>query len=165
VAACREPTGGECWLISYSGSVALEPRWAGWYLFAQESRYSGSSMGIPSLVPLPTPVTLRRSATVSASAPLGPVCCVAAPVVKKAPTASVRARALRRKGRLHVGRVTCETRCSVQLKVSGGKRRAVYRTLRVTGAKALTVPVRHGKLKVRVIVDGTLVTSGPTTAR
>ncbi len=53
----------------------------------------------------------------------------------------------------------------MQLKVSGGKRRAFYRTLSVTGAKALTVPVRHGKLKVRVIVDGKLVTSGPTLAR
>ena len=83
----------------------------------------------------------------------------------KRPTASVRARALRRNGRLIVGRVRCETRCAVALKVSGGNRRAVHRTLRVTGAKALTVPVRHGKLKVRVTVDGTLAASGTMRAR
>jgi hypothetical protein len=53
----------------------------------------------------------------------------------------------------------------VQLKVSGGKRRAHYKTVRVTGANALTVPVRHGKLKVRVIIDGKLVASGATIAR
>jgi hypothetical protein len=35
----------------------------------------------------------------------------------------------------------------------------------VKGAKALTVPVRHGKLKVRVVVDGKLVASGATRAR
>jgi hypothetical protein len=107
---------------------------------------------------------VQAGATVARSAAHGPVAGV--PVMApKPPTASIRARSLRRNGRLHVARVSYESGCSVRLKVTGGKRRAVYRTLRVTGVKSLTVPVRHGKLKVRVVVDGKLVTSGATRAR
>jgi hypothetical protein len=150
-----------------------DPRWAGWYLFAQEYLSTGNAVcnailgcSVNAVLPAPAfPSALRRSATVERSAPLGPI--VGAPErtrISHGPLASIRTRALRRNGRLLVGRVSCES-CSVRLKVSGGKRRAHYETLRVTGVKSLIVPVRHGKLKVRVVVDGKLLTSGPTTAR
>ena len=172
--ACSEPTGGECWLISYSGTAVAAARWAGWYLFAQEKTALGdarcnflTSCPVSVLAAPPFRASPQTGATFAVSAPLGPIAAVpvVAPRVPQAPTASIRARALRSKGRLLVGRVSCEVRCSVQLKVSGGHRRAFYTTQNLTGAKALTAPVRHGKLQVRVIVDGKLVTSGPTVAR
>jgi hypothetical protein len=171
--ACRDATAGDCWLIAYGATVAPEPQWAGWYLLAQEYFTTGDAVCnailgcfvTASLVATPFKYTPQRATTIALSAPFGPVAGPPTVVAKKAPTASVRARALRRKGQLHVARVSCESGCSVQLKVSGGKRRAVYRTLRVMGVRSLTAPVRHGKLKVRVIIDGKLVASGATIAR
>jgi hypothetical protein len=178
--ACTEPTGGECWWIA-TGTVVLEPRWVGWYLFAREIVWPGDARC--SFVPCPVSVIakpvlparadLAPGPLVGLSAPLGPIAGPQPPWVLQgcvclsppAPKASIRARALRSKGRLHVGRVSCAARCSVQLKVSGGKRRAVYLRFTMTGAEALTVPVRHGKLNVRVRVNGKLVTSRPTLAR
>jgi hypothetical protein len=183
--ACQAPTGGDCWQLSYGPTVVLDARWNGWYLLAQEARFpeypEHTGLCPPSTIgrlsgcvpislrpPLPAHVGTHAGQTVRLSAPLGPVVPPKFPATVrpvKAPSASIRARALRSKGQLLVGRVSCETRCTVALKVSGGGRRAVYTTLSVTGAKALTVPVRHGKLRVRVTVDGRLVTSGPTIAR
>jgi hypothetical protein len=74
--------------------------------------------------------------------------------------ATLRARALRRNGRLIVGRVTCASRCAVALKVTGGGRRAVRRTFEVVGTQQLTVPLRRGRLSVRVTVDGKLAAAG-----
>jgi hypothetical protein len=112
------------------------------------------------------------------SAPLGPICCAApqaavptpAPTTApqaapKAPTASIRSKALRRRGRLVLGRVTCESRCSVRLKVSGGGCQAVQRTLTVFGTHKLTIPVRRGNLTVRVSVDGKTIATGRSTYR
>jgi hypothetical protein len=171
--ACREPTGGDCWLIAYGTSVALEPRWAGWYLFAEQNGPTSipwcvSILGCAVSVALAAPpvhIGPQPGQTAALSAPFGPVAAapVPAPRETKAPAASIRTRAVRRNGRLLVGRVSCETRRSVQLKVSGGGRRAVQRTLSVTGVKSLTIPVRRGKLKVRVVVDGKLLASGRTT--
>ena len=59
----------------------------------------------------------------------------------------------------------CETACKVELKVAGGGRRAITRTLTVKGAKALKVPARHGRLHVRVAVDGKELASGKSVAR
>jgi hypothetical protein len=174
LAACRQPTGGECVVLSYvdsgvpvpSGSVTIDAAWTGWYLLAQEYRQSGSVIAMPQYAAPPVRLTvpLRAGGSAALSDPVGPI--AAAPVVSKpAPTAAVRRRALRRKGRLAVARVTCPERCTVRLTVSGGGRRKVRRTLHVLGTKSLTVPVRHGRLKVRVIVDGKVLASARTRAR
>jgi len=177
--ACRNPAGTDCWLIEYGSTVALDPRWAGWYLFAQERHYAGSAVchsafGCAAhalLVPAPFRGELRTGATLARSSALGPVtapppAAAPPPVVTarkvKAPSASIRARAVRRNGRLVVGRVRCETRCTVRLRVSGGNRRKVDRTFVMTGVKRLTVPVRRGKLAVKVTVDGKPLASGRT---
>ena len=81
-------------------------------------------------------------------------------VAAKAPTASLRRTALRRKGRLVIGRVTCETRCAVRVEVTGGGRRAFQRSLSVRGTQSLTMPARRGRLSVRVTVDGKLLATG-----
>ena len=173
IVACTEPAGGVCHLYAYGPSAQIGEGLVGWYLFAAQSWQSGNN-GV-SWIPEAAPPTWGPFPS-GRSAALGPVCCappvatpeaqsVRPPVAAKRPTASVRARALRRNGKLIVGRVRCETRCTVALKVSGGNRRALHRTFVATGAKALTVPVRHGKLKVRVVVDGSLVASGTVRAR
>jgi hypothetical protein len=177
--ACSNPVGTDCWLIEYGSTVVLDPRWAGWYLFAQERHFAGnafchSAFGCSQFAALAAPplrLELRTGATVARSAPLGPVtapppAAAPPPVIAarevKAPSASIRARAVRRNGRVVVGRVHCETRCTVRLRVSGGNRRKLDRTFRVTGVKRLTAPMRRGKLTVKVTVDGKLVASGRT---
>jgi hypothetical protein len=79
-------------------------------------------------------------------------------------TATIRTRALRRTGRLTIGKVTCPSRCTVGLKVTG-KFRTIRRHVSVTGAKALSVPVRHGRMNVRVTINGRLAAAGHTRAR
>jgi hypothetical protein len=97
-------------------------------------------------------------AVFAASAPVGPI--VREPVP---PTATLRSRALRRNHQLSLGRVTCPQRCTVKLTVSGGGK-AYRRTLSATGLTALTAPYRHGKLTVRVEVDGKLLATGKVRA-
>lgn len=178
IVACPRTDGGDCFVIGF-GSATLTQRWAGWYVFAVEVRHPAGTvhgMGIP---PLPYPEhhsSMHTRGTVAVSEPAGPVCCappasppartvtpapVAAP---KPPNASIRARAYRRQGRLVVGRVTCSVLCDVRLTVRGGGR-TVQRSLRVLGTKALTVPPRRGKLRVRMTVNGKLLSTGNTLAR
>ena len=96
------------------------------------------------------------------SGPYGPVTGPPTPAARIAPalqtgppasakpvSVSLRTRALRRNGRLELGRVTCVESCSVRLTVNGRSR-----TFRMTGTRTLTTPVRKGRLKVRVAVDG-----------
>jgi hypothetical protein len=174
VIACPAPEGGDCWRID-----RLDQRWAGWYLFAAESRHAANTVDLAGMID--TPYRVGRDwrpdtgGTRAVSAPAGPVCCVAPPppappvvsqpTTKAPPRVSIRARALRRHGRLIVGRVSCVSRCAVRLTVSGGGRKPIRRVLTAHGAKALTVPVRHGRLRVRVVVDGKLVAAGRTFAR
>jgi len=75
------------------------------------------------------------------------------------PTVTLRARALRGNGRISVGRVTCAAPCKVAVKVSGGGEKAYTTTFVANGTKAITAPVRRGKLTVRVHVDGKLLAS------
>ena len=165
--ACPGPGTGQCWQLAYSDSVVIDPQFAGYYLIAAEAR--GAARLFPSATPTFPPVPHMTAVFAPGngvlSAPTGPI---AAPAVKQppvltapvAPTASIRARALRSHGRLLVGRVNCPARCTVKLTV--GK---VHRTLSVVGVKALTVPVRHGKLKVSVVVDGKMLAARTTVAR
>jgi hypothetical protein len=51
------------------------------------------------------------------------------------------------------------------VKVSGGGRKARTTTFTVAGRKAITTPVRRGKLTVRVHVDGKLAANGRVSAR
>ena len=73
------------------------------------------------------------------------------------PTGVIRKRALRSGRRVTVARVRCAQRCSVELRVSDG-RRTLKRTLHVTGSAPLTIVrgerLRPGLLRVRVAVDG-----------
>lgn len=169
VLACREPTGGECWLIGWGTQPAtIDARWAGWYLLASERAFSMLALVQPALPAPPIPWAPGTGSAHARSAPLGPVALGEAkpPIgyvkVGQKPKATIRARALRSKGRLTVGSVTCETRCSVGLKVSGGGRKAITRTFSVQGTQKLTIPIRRGKLNVRVTADGKLVSSGRT---
>jgi hypothetical protein len=86
-------------------------------------------------------------------------------VVAPKPSASIRARALRRHHKLSFARVSCPIRCIVKLTVTGGGRKALHRTKVVTGTKALAIPPRHGRHKVRVVVDGKSLARGHSRAR
>ena len=189
IIACPTATGGDCWVVDFTNGarpgeleqgVTLDQRWAGWYLFATEARAAGD-LTVLGFIPPPYALGERAFGPRSGpgiegvSEPVGPVCCATTPaaapapasaqtVTPKAPSASIRKRALRRNGRLVIGTVTCPQRCTVRLKVTG-KGRPIIRTLRVTGVKTLNVPVRRGRLNVRVSVDGKLVASGRITAR
>ena len=184
VQACTQPDGGECWTISYSGAPSsIDLRWAGYYLSAIESWSSWSSQGNPPIPPMPAwpplpwgPYPWAQTPPIggaihSRSTFVGPVAAepqhqaFTQPGKKPAPPkASIRARALRGKGHLNVARVTCATKCTVKLTVSGGGK-AIRRTLSVTGARALTIAPRHGRLKVKVVVDGKTLASGVSRAR
>ncbi len=173
--ACPTPQGGQCWAV-ISG---LERRWAGWYLFVNDMRWGGRPFestvaGTIWTLPRNFEWTPGIRPTSVGSAPYGPVCCVTPaaarqPVVEppaaSRPLVTIRARAVRRAGRLVVGRAACATRCTLQLTVVGGGRKAIRRTLRVTGARDLVVPARRGRLSVRVVVDGKLIASGTAVAR
>jgi hypothetical protein len=165
---CREPTGGDCWIPG-----ELTQRWAGWSAFVVEYRYRvGTVFADGAVDPRPTTWRPGGAPTLNAATLLGTVCCVppvqaplaVTPAPSTAPTATIRARAVRSHGRLLVGNVTCALRCAVRLTVSGGGR-TVVRTLGVQGKASLTVPLRHGKLKVSVLADGKPIASGRTVAR
>jgi hypothetical protein len=169
VLACREPTGGECWLIGWgTRPVTIEARWAGWYLIASERAFSAFALSQPGLPVPPVQWALGAGSAHARSAALGPVAAEAfAPPIGYAkvgqqPKATIRSKAVRRNGRLTIGSVTCESRCEVRVKVSGGGRKALTRTLSVQGTQKLTIPIRRGKLAVRVSVDGKLVAAKRT---
>jgi len=175
--ACRDQGGGECQKLTRftdgASEVVVDARYAGWYLSAAQWWGSGNN-GVTFIPEAPDPGPFVPGEAIGArSAALGPVCCAAAPDVPVAtlspapvvtaprpPHAAIRARATRAHGRLIVGRVTCS--CTVRVKVSGGGRRAITRTLVVRGAQSLAVPVRRGKFRVRVTVDGQLIVSAST---
>jgi hypothetical protein len=170
---CSRPDGGECWGID--PPTSLDARWAGWYLGETESRYRDVNTGYVTLqgqipppyrIPAPTTGTSGLTATSAFYGPMQLAPVTPPPVTPPrvstpaAPKVTLRARALRSHGRLNVGRVDCPARCTVTLTV--GK---LKRTLHVTGLRSLTVPVRHGRLKVRVVVDGKPLASRTTLAR
>ena len=175
--ACRNPAGTECFSLA-GPSTELSQRWAGWYLFVDETRSFDGSWSwlfprpVPSMFALPDRLDRLRGLgpNQSRSAPVQ-VCCVLpapaadAPAVRPAsPTASVRARAQRRNGRLHVARVRCAVRCAVRLTVTGSDGTFV-RSLSVQGARSLSIPPRRGVLRVRVIVDGKVLAGGRSRTR
>jgi hypothetical protein len=169
IAVCRTAQATDCNLLSRGDPVALEARWTGWYAFAQTAFFSGhtNAVALRQMAPLsfPTPVSsLGQDGSSSVSAPLGPIAAAPAPGPKPQPIATIRTKALRAKGRLSVGRVTCPIACTVNLTVSGGGK-TIRRSLRVTGTQALTIPRRHGRLRVKVVVDGKTLASGFSRAR
>jgi hypothetical protein len=182
IAACSDETGTQCFLIAEQqvalDGIQLEPRWVGWRLLVGEWRQAGGNP-VPAIgwAP-PVPMTLERlqggqpapygtatgtRARLSAmSAPVAGNPGAAAPAD---PTVKLRARALRAKGRMTVGRMTCALSCKVAVKVSGGGRKARTTTfLARSGSTAITVPARRGKLTVRVRVDGKLLANGKVKA-
>jgi hypothetical protein len=170
--ACSAPAGGECWVLGQDGAkdTPLSERWAGWYLHVAEARHGRDTVfALPGLTyphrisPFPSRGVEAHSAPVQI--PAAPPAPIAAVVTPKPPTVTLRSRALRTKGRISVGRVTCAVPCRVTVKVSGGGKKAYTTTFVATGLKAITAPVRRGKLTVRVTVDGNLVKSGRMVAR
>jgi hypothetical protein len=159
VVVCRTKAGAGCVLLarSYDPKPPLDAGYAGRYLFALSRIYFWNGWVSAQLAP-PYPIgDLKPSPVTTISAPLGPI-------VTPAPSASIRARALRGHGRMSVGRVTCRVRCAVRLTVSGGGK-TVRRTLTVTGTRALTIAPRRGRLHVKVVVDGKTLASGFSRAR
>jgi hypothetical protein len=172
-AACRLPEGVDCVEFSpFYPTAKLESRWTGWYVFAISNVSSGhhgapivTEYGYPSY---PNPIArLVLAGNQALSAAFGPIAAASGPqptAPRPQPAASVRSRALRAEGRLLVGRVSCPERCVVKLTVSGGGK-TIRRTLNVIGTKALTVPRRHGRLKVTINVNGKRLASGTSRAR
>ncbi len=160
LAACRRPTAVDCVEFSpFYRMAKLEPRWTGWYVFATSTVFSGhhgatvvTDYAYPSY---PNPrARLDISGNQAISAAFGPI-------QSQPPTASIRAKALRTKGRLSVGRVNCPRRCTVRLTVKGGGK-TIRRSLTVTGTKALRIPVRRGRLTVTVSIGAKQIASGVT---
>jgi len=164
-------------LVSAAGPVGIPPVLAGRYLLAVEYRSSIDfrGRGIP-VVAAPAQWNTQAAFNLQpsgsrrvVSAPVGPITVAApqGPVNVAAPTVTLREKALRAKGKLSLGRITCAAEaCKVSLKVSGGGKKAAVTTfLAKRGATAITTPVRRGKLTVRVHVDGKLLANGKVTAR
>jgi hypothetical protein len=161
---------------SGEGPAAIPPALGGRYLLATESRWSVDvrGRGIPGIAASPlwamqTAFNLRPASSRRAvSAPVGPIV-VRVPAVNQppvAPTVTLRARALRSKGKLRVGRITCATSCTVSVKVSGGGKKASTTTfVAKPGVTAITTAVRRGKLTVRVHVDGKLLANAKVATR
>jgi hypothetical protein len=174
IVACQRPDGIDCVEFSpFYPNVLLTSRQAGWYVFAISQIGSGhandNTVTDYAYPPYPNPIAPIGvvAGTRAVSAAFGPVAAAPTPTPTPAPrpTASIRAKALRAKGQLSVARVTCPTSCTVNLTVSSAGRKTLHRTLRVTGTKALTIPPRHGKLKVRIVVGGKTLASGNSRAR
>lgn len=176
---CREPSGTDCAVLGDS-SVELAQRWAGWYLFVDETRWFHGVWGstlFPSPLTIsvtPLPYRIPRLWTLGAnqtrSAPVQVCCVLPAPAVDTlqarpaSPAASVRPRAQRRKGRLHVARVACAVRCAVRLTVTSATG-TVAHSFAVQGARSLSIRPRAGLLSVRVSVDGKVLARGRSRSR
>ena len=190
IIACRTATGGECWVLDFTDGarpgeldqpVRLDARWAGWYLFATEARAAAdvtvlgyieppyslgervmaerTGPGITTVSPPLGPISQPSAAPAVAPVPASPVA-----ALKDVASATIRTRALRRHGRLTIATVTCPSRCAIALKVTG-KFRTIRRNVNVTGTRALTIPVRRGRMGVRVTINGRLAATGHTRAR
>jgi hypothetical protein len=186
--ACRTPAGTECLPlpqvascpvpcetvpertpVSLGGQAAIPAALAGRYLIAVEEREPRDQRGWPVPVPalwgLSSPRDVEASSAVrSRSAPVGPLAApgsavIVEPALRRS-SVTLRTRALRAKGRLSLGRIECLHRCRVSVKVSGGGKRARTTTFVVQGTRAITTPVRRGRLTVRVHVDGELKANG-----
>ena len=161
--ACRDVNATDgCWKLGPDTTLTLEPRWEGYYLFVTSYFESGNLGRAAAEVAVPFPVDAPdRNRMPVVSGAYGPVAAVVTPPAPQIaqtkpaapPSAMLRSRALRRDGKLSLGSVTCPARCTVKLTVSGGGK-TLRRTLTLTGKKALTIPRRHGRLKVTVAVDG-----------
>jgi hypothetical protein len=120
IAACTDVSATDCFLLAYSAPVKIASRWAGWYLFAGETRSSASTYPIASRAATPFHVAgLMQGAR---SAPLGPVDGASTPHeqirVSGDPYVSIRPRATRHGDQLSIGRVSC-ARCDVAFTVAG----------------------------------------------
>ena len=161
--------------VSGTNPAALPPVLAGHHLFAVESRWPVDRRGWPVAVSVPLLWNLGGrfdvprngewgiSYAVSAPLTIGPT--IIEPVPRPVTTAKLRERALRSKGKLTLGQISCTPACRVSVKVSGGGRKAATTTFTVRGTQKITTPVRHGKLTVRVHVDGKLLANGKVVAR
>lgn len=150
---------------SGSRSAALPPVVAGRYLMVSDTRLPRDQRGWP----MPAIAAWSFQTRFNLARTLAWPKVLSAPVQiapEPAPVLTLRRRALRGNGRLNVGRISCEYACKVSVKVSGGKEKA-YTTTFVArrAAQAIKVPVRRGKLTVRVHADGKLLASGTVTAR
>lgn len=159
---CRTPAGTGCTFVSYGDPVVAPQTYAGFYAFTESRTVHTGFGGAPVAVSLAVPPFPVANVTPgpTVAGPFGPI----AEAPKPQPAASIRAKALRANGRLSVGRVMCPERCTVKLTVSGGGK-TVHRTLTATGLRALTIPHRHGRLKVSVVVNGNKLASGQSVAR
>ncbi len=149
--SCRAADGLQCDLLP--AGEPLSPEHLGRHLFVTRSHAGHHYLPFYSAVP-----GANRT-----SGPYGPVTAPSSPtpVVRAVapPTVTLRGRALRGKGRISVGRVTCAAPCKVAVKVSGGGKKAYTTTFVANGTKAITAPARRGRLTVRVHVDGKLLAS------
>lgn len=158
---CAGADGTGC--VDFGVGETLKPEHVGHYLIA-ERQHAGAVRWVPSPFPLGPARPLTRSPAVG---PVTPVPSVVPEILQAEPTrsATLRTRAHRAGGRLSVGRVSCTPSCHVTVKVSGGGRKAYTTTFVADGTKAIKVPVRRGKLTVRVRLDGKLLANGRVTAR
>jgi hypothetical protein len=166
VTVCRSLEGTDCWALSPGSPVALDARWAGWYLFAT-AQFTSSHYHIPPPVPPPVYPHLTRVASgpvVAVSAPAGPIAAKSGAPAPPTAKATLRSRPLRRNHRLTLGSIECPVRCVAKVTVSGGGK-TLHRTLWVTGTKAITIAPRRGRLRVKVVVDGKTLASGISRAR
>jgi hypothetical protein len=196
VVACPTQVATDCELIAAQGllpignalgSATLDERYVGWYLFAFDARTTAAAASSTLLPPTPGSPSwgtgaLSATATVSQSAPLGPI--MAAPVVQPptlqpptstpsvvptpqtitlTPTAGTpqkpvvvlpHSATLLTQGRLRVGRVRCSLRCRVTFSVSDTHNHTVRGAVALAHSSA-TLTVRRGKLRhgtLRVLV-------------
>lgn len=163
---CATAAGEHCQGLTGTTGALIGADHVGKYLFVMSGRSGPYDTVPPLFVDIEPPVAYR-----SVAGPYGPISAppaLAAPVVQPAPvpaaprsSATLRSRALRQRGRLVIGRVRCEARCKVNLRVSDG-RRTVKRSFTTQGSTALRVakPLRRGRLTVTVAIDGKPVASG-----
>ncbi len=162
VEACRTATGHGCVNLSPQANIGYSERpvrvddwFTGWYLFAFDQREAADTAfaepGYSRAAAIPP---VRVDATVSRSAPAGPIAGPARPVVH------VLRHAVRRDGRVLVARVRCAVRCRVRVEVAGLRRLATAAS-EVVGSRLVGVPSRRGLGSGRTAVSVS-VGAGPT---
>ena len=165
VEACRTPAAARCQTVSAPGEdypdndrpAVVGPAYAGWYLFALDTRYAANTMfagvGYNDVAAVP-PRRVRR--TTVRSAPNGPV--AATPGL----SARILPRARRVGRRIVVARARCPGRCRVEVAVVNQPSGAAAASGSGRGAD-VRVPaagVRPGRLRVLVRIDGGLAATG-----
>ena len=182
---CRRANGTGCvvvadqiyWNKCASAGAVLASHHAGRYVRVIEQRLGRDIAFTPVGIPLPSDIEPLEPAPARAATIAGPIRPASGPAESKCgpppPRVTLARRAVRRGGRLELGRISCVSRCTVRIDVSQKRHRKLSYARTFTkprGAKRLMLPVRAtgrikaGSFKVSVFFGREMISTRRVTA-